>query len=212
MTTHEQTSIIDLRTYAVRLLKQATRALPAAVIVMAIGLAWTFLVPASYESSAAVMVEVPAVETEAEATQQSALFSQLVEAHRDVVGESPEFAAKMAENHPDLDPTMLRETVSIRSAGSFLLLKFIASGETDEEVSELANDAAAAFVEVADELKESAPPPLKLDYRLASSADPELAEIQSGKLPRLIITMALTGLAWLLMAAVLDARAQRRAR
>lgn len=208
MSASDQTRIVDLSTYAVRLLRQWLRALPAALVVGILGLVWSLLVPPSYEATAALFVQLPRVQSEAEATQQSIFASQLAAADLTITQNSPQIAELVTAKHPDLDARSLRDTVTFQSKG--LALTVTAAGETPEEAVALANDTAEAFTTVMGDLKSDAQPVLAFNYQLGAPASLDLTDTVSGKMPRLIITLAATVVVWILTMVILDGRTQRK--
>jgi hypothetical protein len=204
-----ETTIIDLRGYVGRLLRHALPALVTPAILVIAGLVWTFTAPYSYESQVALVPNVPAVTSEAEATQQSALVEPLVASDLTVAKTNPDVFQEVLKKHPDLDHASLRTSVEIKQAGA-LTLVFKAKGNTPQEAAQLAEDYTSAFIRVADATKRDYQPPLSFTYTAATPADPAMVDQQSGRLPRIIITVAVAALGWVITAAALDARAQRR--
>lgn len=208
MSASDQTRIVDLSTYTVRLLRQWLWALPVALIALALGLAWTFTVPPSYEAKATLFVQLPKVQTEAEATQQSIFAAQLAAADLTIAQNSPQIAERVTAKHPGLDASSVRQAVTFESRA--LVVTVTATGATPETAVALANDTAEAFIQVMGELKTDAQPVLAFSYKIGAPASPGLANPVSGKLPRMIITVAATLVVWTLAMSVLDARAQRK--
>lgn len=209
MSATEPTPLVDLSSYAVRLLRQWLIALPAALVVGVLGLIWTFTIAPSFEAKSTLFVQLPQVQSEAEATQQSNFAAQLAAADLVIGQNSPEIAGLVVAKHPDLDASSWQQRVLLESGGLVLTVK--ATDATAEGAVALANDTAEAFTTVMTRLKSEAQPALAFDYTVGAPASVELVDPVSGKLPRLIITVALAGVAWVLAMVVFDARRQRRA-
>lgn len=205
----EQTSIIDLRSYAIRLWRQVVPASIVAALVLVGGAAWTMLSPTSYTATAVLVAQVPAAATDADAVQQSTLLPALVAADLAVAKGNPEVIQAVLAKHSEIEAGTLSTRVELKQTG--LLLQFSAEGESAEAAAALANDYAEALSVVAEKNNQYRQPALAFSYSAASPADAVTAEPKSGKLPRAIISVALAGLLAVVTAAALDVRARYRA-
>ncbi|MDO5083884.1 hypothetical protein EII34_08900 [Arachnia propionica] len=210
MTAHEETPILDLTTYVKRLFQQFLSALIPAVLVLVAGAVWTLTAPSSWEARSAVVAKIPTASTEADATQQGAMLAPMVASDLLVAENSFDVASRVIAKHPEIQPTQLKSMVKVRSAG--LGLQFNATAGDAASAAALANDYAVAFTEVLNEQHATSQEALRFTYRQSVVADPKLAAVQSGKLPRVVITVGLAGLTWVAAAVLLDLRAQRRSR
>lgn len=207
VSTNEPTRIVDLSTYFKRLLRHSLWALVAPLAVLTLGAAWTLTTPPSYEAKAALFVQLPKVQSEAEATQQSIFAAQLAASDLAIAQNSAQIAELVIARHPSLDADSLRSSVDFESKG--LALTITATAETPDEAAALANDTAEAFTEVMGDLKTDTQPVLAFTYQIGAPASPILAATVSGKIPRLIITVAAAGIIWILAMVILDAKSGR---
>ena len=210
MTAHEETPILDLTTYVRRLFQQFLPALVPAALILVAGAVWTLTAPASWEARSAVVAEIPAAATEADATQQGAMLAPLVASDLAVAESSFDVASRIVAKHPEIQVTQLKSLVKVRTAG--LGLQFSATAGDAATAAALANDYAVAFTEVLNEQHSASQAALRFTYRQSVVADQKLAIVQSGKLPRAVVTVGLAGLTWVAAAVLLDLRAQRRNR
>ena len=115
MTAHEETPILDLTTYVRRLFQQFLPALVPAALILVAGAVWTLTAPASWEARSAVVAEIPAAATEADATQQGAMLAPLVASDLAVAESSFDVASRIVAKHPEIQVTQLKSLVSSSS-------------------------------------------------------------------------------------------------
>lgn len=204
----EQTTIIDLRSYAVRLWRHVVPAGIVAALAIAAGAVWTLLAPTTYNATTVLVAQVPAAATDADAVQQSTLLQALVAADLAVAKGNAEVIQTVLDKHSELDASSLSTRVELKQAG--LLLQFSADGTSAQAAAQLANDYAEALSVVAEKNNHTRQPALAFGYAVVSPANEITAEPKSGKLPRAIISIALAAMAGIIAAAVLDARTQLR--
>lgn len=204
---NEANEIIDLRSYCLRLLRQWLRALPAFLVVLAIAVPIILTRDESWQAKAIVGAVAPRPSTEAEAIYLSSVLESTVLADVQVAQVNPQIAHAVVGQHPELDAMQLGNLVEVRQAGGLAIL-FTAHGNSAQTATLLANDFAEAFrthVAARDAAESGV-----TKYQLTAPADVDKAEKTSSR-----ITMAFLGLvtafaAWLIAAAALDVRAQRK--
>lgn len=203
---HSASEIIDLRGYCVRLLKQWLRAVPAFLITLGIAVPWVLLQDETWEAKSMVGIIAPQPTTEAEAIYYSGALTDLVSSDEQMASLHPKILEKISAGHPDIKPEQISERVEIDLVGDVSLL-FTATAPTAKESVRLANDYATAFLDVVSERSGTS----ATYQQVAAATEPTATKISSKLAMLLVAGVAAIGM-WVIAAALLDARAMRKAK
>lgn len=194
----DNNKVIDIVGYLQLLWRHWPVFLVSFIVVMLAGTGWVLTRPAQYDVTQTVVISLPSVEQEAQATQQSASLAGTVATYVKMAS-LPATMQPVLDKHPDVESLeALRGLVSITPVTP-MAVDLKATGQDAEALKSLVADLAQSWVAVAPEQLGDVPQHLR--FSLATVDEPVITAAPGGRLIRL----AAVGVVSLLVATVATA-------
>ncbi|HJE52265.1 MAG TPA: hypothetical protein K8V15_09905 [Tessaracoccus flavescens] len=200
--------VIDVVGYVKKLWAHKLVFLIAFLVVLIPGTAWVMTRPAQYDVTQTVLVSLPSVQEEAQATQQQAALAGTV-ANLVRIAKLPMVADPVMAAHPEIETLEeYRLSVDVVPVGP-LAVEIKATGDDPQALTSLITDVAQSWVQVAPATIN--PGAAHLDLALSAIGEPVVTATANGRLIRLVAVGALAVIAATVATAIAAARPKRGA-